>query len=124
MLSLPQITSIMDAIFIPVAAGIALLLAKLTRGEMARKAEKNFFAFLVVMTLITIRTVVKCDEAWLIHTTTLAIMIIGALAIPGHDAFDNDGLLHQAFDRDSSPHRDAAESHHYAGPTLTGRQLT
>jgi hypothetical protein len=82
---LPQITSIMDAVLIPMAAGIALMLAKLTHGEMARKAEKNFFAFLVIMTLITLRTVVLCDEVWLIHTTTLAIMIVGALAIPSHD---------------------------------------
>lgn len=110
----PQMMSIMDAVFIPVAGGTALLLAKLTQGEMARKAEKNFFAFLVVMTLITIRTVVLCEEVWLIHTTTLAIMIVGALAIPGHDS------ISQAV----STHRDAAGSPHYAGSPVTGRQMT
>lgn len=110
----PQMMSIMDAILIPFAGGVALLLAKLTHGEMARKAEKNFFAFLVVMTLITIRTVVLCEEVWLIHTTTLAMMIVGALAIPGHDAVS----------QDTSTHRDAAFPSHYAGSTMSGRQMT
>lgn len=94
---LPQITSIMDAIMIPLAAGIALMLAKLTRGEWARKAEKNFFAFLVVMTVITLRTVILCEEFWLIHTATLAIMIVGALVIPGHDSIE------QAIRTDATP---------------------
>ena len=104
----------MDAVLIPAACGVALLMAKLTHGEMARKAEKNFFAFLVVMTMITIRTVVLCDEVWLIHTTTLAIMIVGALAIPGQH-----GVHH-----DIATHRDESTPHHYAGPTLDGRQMT
>ncbi len=85
MTDLPQITAIMDALLIPAAAGVALMLAKMTRGEMARRAEKNFFAILVVMTVITLRTVVLCEEAWLIHTATLATMIVGALAIPSQD---------------------------------------
>lgn len=114
MLSPAQIMSMMDIVFIPISCGTALMFAKLTRGETARKAEKNFFAFLVVMTLITIRTVVLCDEAWLIHTTTLATMIVGALAIPGHDAFI----------ADTSPRRDVDQPYHYAETTMTGRQMT
>ena len=114
MLDLPLMMSIIDAVLIPAACGIALLVAKLTHGEMARKAEKNFFVFLVVMTLITIRTVVLCDDVWLIHTTTLAVMVVGALAIPGNEAFQFD----------DPTHRDAAAPHHYAGSTLDGRQMT
>ncbi|TWT49086.1 hypothetical protein Pla22_42780 [Rubripirellula amarantea] len=83
---LPQLTLIMDALFLPVVGMAALLFAKLSTGSRARKAEKNFYVILVVVTLITLRTVILCEEVWLIHTLTLATMIVGALWVPGQDS--------------------------------------
>ena len=87
MFDLPQITEIVDAIIMPMIGGLALLLAKLSQGDAARWAERQFFAVLVVITLVTLRTVIKFDEVWLIHTTTLGSLIVGALVIPGHDSY-------------------------------------
>ena len=79
---LSQIAQIADTLLLPLIGSIALLAAKLSVGEAARMAERHFMVALVVITAITLRTVILCDEAWLIHTTTLALMIIGALSIP------------------------------------------
>ena len=81
-----QIAQIADTVFLPLIGSIALLTAKLSIGEAARKAERNFFAVLIVMTAITLRTVITCDEIWLVHTTTLSLMIVGSLMIPSQDA--------------------------------------
>lgn len=86
MSDLPQITLIMDALFLPAMGLIALMFAKLSTGDLARRAEKNFYVILVVVTLITLRTVILCEEVWLIHTLTLATMIVGALWVPGQDS--------------------------------------
>ncbi len=83
---LPQITAIMDVFLLPVMASLALALAKFTHGQAARWAERQFFAALLVITLVTVRTVIMCDETWLLHTATLGIMIVGALVIPSCDA--------------------------------------
>ncbi len=83
---LSQLTGIMDAIVLPLMGCIALMCAKLTEGDAARWAERQFFAALVVITLVTARTVVMCDDAWLLHTATLGVMTVGALVIPGQDA--------------------------------------
>ncbi len=82
MLDLSQIAQIADTLLLPLIGSIALLAAKLSVGEAARMAERHFMVALVVITAITLRTVILCDETWLIHTTTLATMIIGALAMP------------------------------------------
>lgn len=84
---LPQTTEFMDAIIMPLIGAVALLLAKLSEGEFARWAEKQFFAVLVVITLVTLRTVITCEEFWLVHTATLSTMIVGALVIPSQDAY-------------------------------------
>lgn len=81
----PQITEIVDAIIMPLIGGLALLFAKLSQGDAARWAERQFFAVLVVITLVTLRTVITCDEVWLIHTSTLGTLIVGALVIPSPD---------------------------------------
>lgn len=80
---LPHITEIMDAILLPLIGSLSLFTAKLTQGEAARWAERQFLAALVVVTIVTLRTVIMCDEVWLLHTTTLGTMIVGALMIPG-----------------------------------------
>ncbi|WP_145177786.1 hypothetical protein [Rubripirellula lacrimiformis] len=76
----------MDAILLPLMGSVALVFAKMTQGEAARWAEKQFFAALVVITIVTVRTVIMCDETWLLHTATLATMIVGALVVPGYDS--------------------------------------
>jgi len=82
-LDLSQITNLLDAIIFPLVGGIALLFAKLSRGETARRAERQFFAVLVVITVITLRTVITCHEIWIVHTMTLGGLIVGSLLIPG-----------------------------------------
>ena len=86
LMDLPQMTQIVDAIILPLIGAIALFFAKFSHGEAARWAERQFFTVLVVITLVTLRTVITCDDAWLVHTATLGTMIVGALALPGQDA--------------------------------------
>lgn len=85
-MDLPQITEIMDAIILPLIGGIALLFAKFSQGESRRWAERQFFVTLVVITLVTLRTVIHCDEFWLVHTATLGSIIVASLVIPSVDA--------------------------------------
>ncbi len=79
------VASIVNAIILPLFAVAALILAKFSHGEAARQAERQFLATLVIMTIITVRTVITCDDVWLIHTATLATMIVGALVVPSQD---------------------------------------
>ena len=83
------IASAFSALGLPVVAMVALLVAKLSTGDAARRAERRFLALLVVMTLVTTHTVMTQNAAWLIHTTTLGLMVIGSLWIPGQSACDN-----------------------------------
>ena len=83
---LTQIVLMLDAIIMPLIGCGALLMSKVSRGEMARWAERQFFATLVVITLVTLRTVIHCDDVWLVHTMTLSAMIVGALLIPNQDS--------------------------------------
>jgi hypothetical protein len=80
-----QITLLVDVIILPLLASAALILAKFSQGEAKRWAERHFFGVLVVFTIVTLRTVINCDEVWLVHTTTLGTLIVAALVIPGHD---------------------------------------
>ena len=84
MFELSQITSFIDAIMMPIIGGLALLIAKLSHGDRARWAEKQFFAVLLVITVVTLRTVITCHEVWLVHTTTLGTLIICSMLIPGY----------------------------------------
>lgn len=81
-----HIAQIADTLFMPLIGGIALLTAKLSVGEAARTAERNFFVALIVITAITLRTVITCDEIWFVHTSTLGLMIVGSLVIPSQDS--------------------------------------
>ncbi len=85
MLDLSQITNLFDAVILPLVGCIALLFAKFTEGEAARWAEKQFFAVLLVITLVTLRTVITCNEVWLVQTTTLGTLIICSMMIPSQD---------------------------------------
>lgn len=84
MMDLSQVTSFIDAIMIPMIGGLALLIAKVSDGDRARWAERQFFAVLLVITMVTLRTVITCHEIWLVHTTTLGALVVGSLMIPGH----------------------------------------
>jgi len=83
------VASAVSALGLPLIAIVALLLAKLSTGVAARKAERRFLAILVLMTLVTTHTVMTQNAAWLIHTTTLGMMIVGSLWIPGQSAAES-----------------------------------
>lgn len=85
MSDLPQIVSMVDAIVLPFLGLMSLVWSKVSEGEVARFAEKQFLLSLVVITIVTLRTVIYCDDVWLVHTMTLSAMIVGALAIPNRD---------------------------------------
>lgn len=79
------ITSVIESAILPLISAVALILAKFSHGEAARHAERHFLAALVVMTIITLRTVITCEDVWLVHTATLATMIVGALVVPSQE---------------------------------------
>ncbi|MEM9645404.1 MAG: hypothetical protein AAF989_10445 [Planctomycetota bacterium] len=79
------LTALFGALVLPLVGGSTLILAKLAQGESVAKAHRRFFACLLVTTIVTLRTVIHCDDLWLIHMSTLAAMILGALVIPGHE---------------------------------------
>jgi hypothetical protein len=76
----------MDAFMLPLMGSVTLMFAKLTSGDTARWAERQFLAALLVITIATIRTVILCDENWLLHTATLGTIIIAALIVPGSES--------------------------------------
>ncbi|TWU66311.1 hypothetical protein [Crateriforma conspicua] len=78
--------SVLSTMAMPVIGVSTLLSAKLASGESLAKAQRRFFACLLVITIVTLRTVIVCDDAWIFHMSTLALMIVGALIIPDHDA--------------------------------------
>lgn len=80
---LAQTTDFIEAILLPLIGCCTLFHAKFGCGEAARSAERRFLALLIVLTLVTLRTVIACDEAWLVHTTALGTLIIASLMIPG-----------------------------------------
>lgn len=86
MLDLTQIAGMMDAIILPILGGAALLLSKICQGETARHWERQFLLTLVVITIVTLRTVAHGDQTWLVHTMTLGGMIVAALLVPQRDA--------------------------------------
>lgn len=83
------VASAVSALGLPLVAMVALLIAKLSTGATARRAERRFLAVLVVMTIVTAHTVFTQNAAWLIHTTTMGLLIVGSLWIPGQSAYDD-----------------------------------
>ncbi len=82
MSDLPQLVGMLDVIVLPLLGLGSMVWSKIAQGEDARCAERQFLLVLVIFTLVTLRTVINCDDHWLIHTVTLATMIVGALAVP------------------------------------------
>ncbi len=81
-MDLGQFFTVMSTFLFPLLGGATLMATRLTSGETRKFAERQFFASLVVVTLVTLHTVVMSDQHWLIHTVTLASMIVGALVLP------------------------------------------
>lgn len=86
MLNLAQTTELIDAVILPLLGCIALFFAKFRHGEAARWAERQFMGVLVVMTLVTLRTVIECHDVWLVHTMSLGTLIIASLMIPSQES--------------------------------------
>lgn len=82
MQDLSNFLPLVDAIALPLIGLWALLAIKLSIGDALRRAERRFLFALVFITIITLRTVAYLDDAWLIHTTTLASMVMGAFVMP------------------------------------------
>ncbi len=80
-------TSVLSLLGLPLIAMAALMSAKLATGTAARRAERRFLALLVIMSLVTAHTVMTQNAAWLIHTATLSLMVVGSLWIPGQQAY-------------------------------------
>lgn len=78
------ISTVFVAVCLPLLALVSLLASKLASPSSARRAERRFFSMLIVMTLVTAHTVAHADAAWLIHTVTLSMMVVGALLVPSH----------------------------------------
>lgn len=77
--------TILNCLGIPAVAIVALLASKLSSGEAAVRAQRRFLVLLVIMSVVTARTVTTSEPTWLIHTLTLSIMIVGSLWIPASD---------------------------------------
>ena len=75
----------MHAFAIPVFGILILLASKLSLNG-KKFTESLFMASLTLVTLVTLRTVASNDPAWLTHTLTLAVMILGAAWIPSMEA--------------------------------------
>ncbi len=76
------IFTVLSSLLFPVIGGFTLVATRLTSGESRKFAERQFFASLVVVTMVTLHTVVTSDQDWLLHTVTLASMVVGALVLP------------------------------------------
>jgi hypothetical protein len=85
-LDLTQTIELIDAIILPLVGCIALFYAKFREGSSARIAERHFLGVLVVMSIVTLRTVIDCNDVWLVHTTALGTLIIASLMIPSQDS--------------------------------------
>ena len=77
-----QIVNLLNVVVMPMIGGGCLLLSKLAQGDAVRRAERRFLAALVMITIVTLRTVIVSGDVWLFHTLTLSAMIVGALLIP------------------------------------------
>ncbi len=77
--------SLFEALGLPLLGLWALLSTKLAVGPALRGAEQRFMIALVIITLVTMRTVLRLDEVWIVHTMTLASMILGVFLVPSRE---------------------------------------
>lgn len=74
--------SLLEVFSLPLLGAASLLGSKLLIGTAAEAAQRWFVGILIAVALITCRTVIVQDDCWLAHTTTLAMMFLGALLLP------------------------------------------
>ncbi|MCO8123017.1 hypothetical protein NHH03_14810 [Stieleria sp. TO1_6] len=82
---LSLLAAVVDASALPLLGLWALLATKLCVGEALRRAERRFLVALVIISLVTLRTVIRHDEVWLIHTMTLGMMVLGVFMVPSRE---------------------------------------
>ena len=82
MFGLFELAALVDAVALPILGTWALLATKLSVGDALRKAEQRFIVALLIISVVTLRTVIRLDEVWLIHTMTLAAMVLGVYLVP------------------------------------------
>ncbi len=84
-MDMSHLFAVLSTFLFPAIGGVTLVATKIASGESRRLAERQFLACLVVVTMVTLHTVVTSDHDWLIHTVTLASMVVGALVLPSQD---------------------------------------
>ncbi|MEM6473185.1 MAG: hypothetical protein AAF802_26725 [Planctomycetota bacterium] len=75
----------LDCFALPLLGFWALMSIKLAIGDDLRRAERRFLFALVIISLVTLKTVIRSDEAWLVHTGTLGLMIVGVFTLPDRE---------------------------------------
>lgn len=80
-----ELFAVVDLIALPMLGLWAVLSTKLSIGDALRRAERRFFVALVIISFVTLRTVMRLDDAWLVHTMTLACMVLGVFTIPSRE---------------------------------------
>ena len=66
--------------FFPIVSLVGLWLCRLSPDELLGVwSERIFFAMLLLFAGITLRTIAGNEQAWLLHTASLGIMIVGGV---------------------------------------------
>ena len=69
---------------VPILAILGLWIARLCEEARVRSvAEACYFGAMIVAAMITLRTILADDNCWLLHTSSLGLMILGAI-FPHH----------------------------------------
>jgi len=69
---------------VPILALAGLWIARLCEDSRVRSiAEACYFGAMVVAAMFTLRTILADDNCWLLHTSSLGLMILGAI-FPHH----------------------------------------
>ncbi|MFN6400674.1 MAG: hypothetical protein ACK449_12330 [Planctomycetota bacterium] len=94
-----EVFSVWTPWIVPILALLGLWIARLCEDARVRSAaEACYFGAMVVAAMITLRTILADDSCWLLHTSSLGLMILGAI-FPHHmlessaqDALGENGL--------------------------------
>jgi hypothetical protein len=69
---------------VPILAILGLWIARLCEEARIRSvAEACYFGAMIIAAMITLRTILADDNCWLLHTSSLGLMILGAI-FPHH----------------------------------------
>ena len=83
--SVSLLFTFVDFVALPGYCLCSLLATKLSIGDSLRRAEHRFLIALMIMSLVTLRTVTQLDDTWLVHSITLSGMILGVFLIPSRE---------------------------------------